>query len=187
MADPRRKDISDPHGTREPGKDITDPPVTDAPQGTQWTEPPPGAAPPNARSPHVDRGQTVARRRPVGMVLISALLLFNVVGAVMGLLGTLFGAGPVVGVGMGSVLYFLVMAVVLGIILYGFWTFQHWGWIATLTVTAIATALGLYQLFAFAEAGLLVGNLVGVIIGVLVIWYLTRPGVRAMFAHKSKI
>lgn len=61
------------------------------------------------------------------------------------------------------------------------------GWVGALTVTALGTLFGLFQLIAFASAGLLIGTLIGVTIGVLVIWYLTRPGVRALFAHKSKI
>jgi hypothetical protein len=152
------------------------------PRRTHDTTPPSGdTGPPNARDAKVARPTALARRRPVGMVLIAALLLFNVIGAVTGLIGTLFGAAPAMAMGALGAVYFAAMAVVLGTVLYGFWKFEYWGWVGALVVTALGTLLGLFQLIAFLRAGLLAGNLIGIIIGVAVIWYLTRPDVRAMF------
>ncbi|MGC2857308.1 hypothetical protein ACM64Y_17705 [Novispirillum sp. DQ9] len=142
------------------------------------------AAPHTPRTPHVEEGTAVARRRPVGVTLIAALLLLNLVGALVGLLGTLFGGVPVGGV---MLVYFAIMTVVLGAVLYGFWTFQPWGWMGTLALTILGVALSLYQLLTFTAMGIAAGTLIGLAVGLVVIWYLTRPAVRALFAPKSRI
>ncbi|MFA7431880.1 MAG: hypothetical protein WCZ23_17120 [Rhodospirillaceae bacterium] len=150
------------------------------------TAPPsPETGPPNARDATVARPTALARRRPVGMVLVAALLLFNVIGAAMGLIGTLTGAAPAIGMGGTAAVYFVASAAVLGVILYGFWRFERWGWVGALVVTVVGTLLGLFQLITFLRAGVLIGNLIGVLIGVAVIWYLTRPAVRAMFRRRT--
>lgn len=165
-------------------KDIPDPPVADTPQGTQRTDPPAGAAPPNPRDPRRQEARPVARRRPVGVTLVAALLAFNLIGSAMGLLGTLFGAAPMGGALIG---YFAAMTVLLGVLLYGFWTFRPWGWAGTLALSALGVLFSLYQLVAFAGVGIAAGTVVGPIVGLAVLWYLTRPGVRALFTHKSRI
>lgn len=165
-------------------KDIPDPPLSDRPTDSQHTDPPAGAAPPNPRDPHPDRTTPIARRRPVGVTLVAALLAFNLIGAVMGLFSTLIGVAPL---GGALVAYFAAMTVVLGVLLYGFWTFKPWGWAGTLALAALGVLFSLYQVVAFADAGLAAGTVIGLIIGIAVLWYLTRPGVRALFAHKSRI
>lgn len=121
--------------------------------------------------------QPVARRRPVGMVLIAALLLFNLIGTLTSFATTLFSSvgGPIMAI------YFLVLSVVIGALLYGFWTFRRWGWTGVLILTAVAMALALAQFFAFLGTTVLVGNLIGVLIGALVVWYLLKSEVRARF------
>lgn len=136
----------------------------------------------------------IAPRRPLGVVLIAVLLGVNALGALFGLFSVLFGGvgpgafmGPEgaagTGVAAGTALYFGVIAAVLLVVLYGFWRMTRWGWWGALILTTIGTALGFLQLVAMLGMGLLVWNLIGVAIGIAVIWYLLRGEVRARFVH----
>lgn len=134
-----------------------------------------------AHSPHVHApqasGDTLARRRPVGMVLIAALLLFNLIGALTSFVAALMGPGtPAM-----MAAYFLILTLVLGALLYGFWTFRRWGWMGVVALTAVGIALALAQFIAMVQVAVMVGNLVGAVIGGLVLWYLFQPGVRGRF------
>lgn len=131
-----------------------------------------------------------ARTRPTGVTILaileiigSVLLLlgaaaFFALGALAGaaldgdLVGGFFGA---LGAAIGGVL--VVMALIGFLLAYGFWTGKGWAWILGLIFSIIGILLGLVTIIGNPS------SIITIIINGLIIYYLTRPHVKAWFGR----
>ena len=126
------------------------------------------------------------RDRPLGITVLASLMLllgawtlcgglFDLAGFSLGFIGTLFGAGPSVGAGFAAIfnLVWGVVAILLGI---GLWRLQSWAWLGTVIVLGVRMVFFVYALIG--PPGV---DWVGTLITVLLLLYLTRPGVKGSF------
>jgi hypothetical protein len=144
-------------------------------------------APPNAP-------MTTPAERPTGVTILAILA---AIGGVFGILGgiVLIGAGGVAaGAGAGGLgglaaifgLVTLVLAVVSLVLAYGFWTLKPWAWplgvglqIASLVFTAITILLS-----GDIVSGL-TGSIIGIVISIIILYYLFQPHVKAAFGRPA--
>jgi len=128
------------------------------------------------------------KTRPTGVTILAIL---EIIGAILSLLGALafFALGALVGVvpeaGIMGGLFAAVGAVVGGLLLilalvgfvlaYGFWTGKGWAWILGIIFSIIGIIIGLVSIIGNPS------SIIGIIINVLIIYYLTRPHVKAWF------
>ncbi|MGI0092083.1 MAG: zinc-ribbon domain-containing protein, partial [Nitrososphaerales archaeon] len=105
--------------------------------------------------------------RPTGVTILGILAILAGIGTILvGLALGFFSIGSVTGI-------ILILFVILGLIwfvgAYGFWVGANWAW----WLGIILAVLSILSIISF--------NVVGLIIGLIVIYYLTRPHVRAWF------
>ena len=119
--------------------------------------------------------------RPLGVTIIGILWILSGLLALFGGIGiTVLGslvAGPIggiIGLGLGVVL------LVIGIIEFvlGIGCFRKWGWVWTVgvVVTIISLLAGIVNLFRTGA-----GALLGIVISVVILWYLFRENVKKYF------
>lgn len=100
--------------------------------------------------------------RPTGITILAVLAAIGALALIgFGLLSSLFGFG----------LVFVVFGLVEFAVAYGFWTGASWGWWLGI-IAAVLDILSIVTLDVFA-----------LIIGIIMLYYLTRPHVKAWF-HK---
>lgn len=127
------------------------------------------------------------RDRPLGVTILAVLMmllgswtlcggLFDLAGFSLGFIGTLFGAGPSIGAGFSAFfnLVWGILAILLGL---GLWRLMRFAWLGTIIVLAVRIAFFVYALIG--PPGV---DWIGTIITVLLLVYLTRPGVKGRFA-----
>ncbi len=125
------------------------------------------------------------KNRPFGVTIISVLTILLGIWSFCGgliafgtfsisLLGSLFGLGNPVGLGIFGVLWGII-AILLG---WGLWNMRSWAWLGTI----IILSLRLFS-FVFAFVGPGSPDWIGAIISVLLIIYLARPNIRSAFAN----
>lgn len=137
----------------------------------------------------------MATERPFGVVI---LVILEVLGA-LGLLGLgsmlMVGAG-FIGLaalsempGFGGLIaglfvavgaFMLVLGIISLVVAWGLWTGQGWAWTICLILTIISLILSIPG--AFAGVGI-----IGIIIDIVIIYYLTRPHVKAFFGKGPPI
>ncbi|MEM0482846.1 MAG: hypothetical protein QXM16_08210 [Nitrososphaerota archaeon] len=128
------------------------------------------------------------KTRPTGVTVLAIL---EIIGAILSLLGAmalfalgaLVGAGSelglmggffaAVGVAFGGLL--LILALVGFVLAYGFWTGKGWAWILGIIFSIIGIIIGLVSIIGSPS------SIIGIIINVLILYYLTRPHVKAWF------
>ncbi|GBC71745.1 hypothetical protein HRbin02_01533 [Candidatus Calditenuaceae archaeon HR02] len=129
-----------------------------------------------------------SKTRPTGVTVLAIL---EIIGAILSLLaamaffalGALAGAGSELGVMGGLFAAFgvafggllLILALIGFVIAYGFWTGKGWAWILGIIFSIIGIIIGLVSI---------IGNptsIIGIIINGLILYYLTRPHVKAWF------
>ena len=118
--------------------------------------------------------------RPLGVTIIALLL---IIGGVLGVLEALdllgvwdlFGLDESTGVGIGI----LIVAVANLLVGFGFWSLQGWAW----TIAVIVTVLRLIGAVAGFFIGGLATGIVGLVIVLIILWYLFRPEVKAAFGR----
>lgn len=132
--------------------------------------------------------------RPLGISILAIIeLLFGVISLVLGAIlaaasGSIVSAAKSVGLGsigagaLGTVIAILggglVIAGLIGILIgWGFWTGRGWARIVAIILTAIGVIGGLVALLLGIYTGI-----VGLVIDVLILWYLFRPSVKAYFS-----
>lgn len=122
------------------------------------------------------------RERPFGVTVLAIL---EIIGGLI-LMGTgiiFFGAAGMVGVvpfaGWAFAWMFIAVAIVLVIlglfafvIAYGLWTGKGWAWTLALVLSIIGIIIGIFSL---------PGGIITIIINAIIIYYLTRPHVKAFF------
>ena len=129
--------------------------------------------------------------RPTGVAILAILeLIGGVIGLLLGILligvggsGILssFGFGLVSGIvaAVGGII--VVVSVLVLILGWGMWTGKSWAW----TIAVILYILGVLSGIGSLAVGALTG-VVGLVISILILWYLWRPHVRAFFGHGTQ-
>jgi len=121
-------------------------------------------------------------KRPLGITILAVL---EVIGGLiwLGSAATIFAAAgaasliPFFGLLAGGVLVIIaVVAVILGLISFalawGLWTGARWAWGAAIVLSILGIILGLFTL---------PGGVITILINIAIIYYLTRPHVKAYF------
>jgi hypothetical protein len=124
--------------------------------------------------------------RPFGVTILAVLTVINalvsfglsaLVGVIFGWVGALV-PGVFGGFLAAIAIIFSIVAVAFGLIYlllaWGLWSGKGWAW----TITLILTVLSLIGSLVTAASGL---GIVSLIIDVLILYYLTRPHVKAFF------
>jgi uncharacterized membrane protein (DUF2068 family) len=123
--------------------------------------------------------------RPLGIVLI---VLYSALGALLSVLVALlaFGGAAVVGraaagwMGLLS-LALLAFAVAAAAVAYGLWTRQRWAPQLTIVTYWVSAALGVAGMLMDTSAGNIVLQLVGIAIALVIIRYMRKPEINALF------
>ncbi len=141
------------------------------------------------------KGLMSTKTRPTGVTILAIL---EIIGGIFSLLAAaaLFALGALVGeagMEMGEALpgigflagtlaallggVFIITGLVAFLLAYGFWTGKGWAWILGIIFSIIGIVLGVVSL---------IGNpasIVGILINILIIYYLTRPHVKEWFGR----
>ncbi|MEM0011094.1 MAG: hypothetical protein QXP86_06605 [Nitrososphaerota archaeon] len=122
------------------------------------------------------------KERPFGVTVLAILeiiggLILIGTGAFIGAAGMMAGMVPYVGWAFGPAFLALgVVIILIGlfsfVIAYGLWTGKGWAWTLALVLSIIGIIVGIFNL---------PGGIIGIIINVIIIYYLTRPHVKAFF------
>jgi len=136
----------------------------------------------------ITKKQSIKRSRPVGIAILAILEILG------GILVILFGAlsgtilssiatapnmamlGPVAGV-IG--IAFVILGVIALVNGYGLWTGMKWAWWLTVVIAVISVIVNLLSL---VHANF--GALGGIIVEAIILYYMTRPNVKAYFGVK---
>lgn len=116
-------------------------------------------------------------KRPVGVTVISVLLMIGAVISILAGLAALgvFGASTAAGIAIVT----LVLGVLQFVVALGLWSLQKWAWTFTIVVVLLRIASDIWGLFANVGLAAVIGSLV---VNVIVFLYLWSRGVRAAFA-----
>jgi uncharacterized membrane protein (DUF2068 family) len=115
--------------------------------------------------------------RPTGITILAVLEVIGGLALLLGGAGSLAG-GAIIGsgglAGLGAVL--LILGLVSFAVAYGLWTGRGWAWTVALILSIISVIINGVSI-AFGNYG----SIVGLIIALIIIYYLTRPHVKAFF------
>ncbi len=117
--------------------------------------------------------------RPVGITILAMLeILGGAMAVVFGI--SLFYARLVIALVIAP--FMLPFGTVTLAVGYGVWTGKIWGWVSTICVTIIGAALAVL-FYGYEGSALRMALATGLILisGILILWYLWRPHVRAYF------
>jgi uncharacterized membrane protein (DUF2068 family) len=131
-------------------------------------------------------------QRPLGVTILAVL---NIVGGVLGLLASLFMLGlfglggsavgaETVGAVNGAALVTLVISILQIIVGVGLWRLLGWARFATVVVTFMNFGNAFWRTWGGVQTGNvteIIGGLTGVIISLIIAYYLYRPDVRGAF------
>lgn len=126
------------------------------------------------------------RNRPIGVVILAALAIitgiFSLCGGFasifsfgIGVVGSLFGISEASGLASGF--YGLAWGLITILFGYGLWNLRPWARLGTILLQAINLFYAIIAIFTAPSV-----PWVSAIIAVAIIWYLTRPSIRASFA-----
>ena len=129
--------------------------------------------------------RTGIRTRPVGVVIVAAVFVLGAVMNLVAALDLLGFAGSAPGAVRGDLAvpvgWLLLIAAALSLpAAYGVFAMTSWGWFLGVGLHAMAFVQNL--LMYLNDNSLLVGMVVTAIVPALILWYLFRPSVRALFA-----
>ena len=80
-------------------------------------------------------------------------------------------------------------AIVIGLLGYGMWTLRNWARLITMIIASLSlagTIVSLVQIGSELDSSTILLGLVRVGVCVLILWYLTRPGIRSTFRSRAK-
>jgi uncharacterized membrane protein (DUF2068 family) len=115
-------------------------------------------------------------KRPMGVAVLAAVAF---IGGVFGILGgglVLSGATSVSPLFGTVVVVFGVLGPILGV---GFFIGASWAWVLGLVVYVLSIPLGIAEVLSTGQA--IVGGVIRLVVGLVIIYYLTRPRVKAFF------
>ena len=129
------------------------------------------------------------RIRPTGVTILAVLealsgLVWLLAGAGMMMVGALM---PIFGVGLPMFLgaiaglmsvIFLIFGIIAFVLAYGLFTGKGWAWLWSLVFAVIGIILALFEAMSSLGSGIL-----PMIIYLVIIYYLTRPHVKAFFGR----
>ena len=127
-------------------------------------------------------------KRPLGVTVLAILAVLG--GILLLFSGIGIGSSPTLFTSMPNMAYLAPIAADLGIVFiilglialvsaYGLWTGKKWGWWITIIISALGVLLNLISLVSGSY-----GAIVGIIIEVVILYYMTRPYVKAYFGIK---
>lgn len=124
------------------------------------------------------------RVRPTGVTILAVLEfligLFSLLGGLVAVAGAAFvglvGVAALAVVALALGVFLVIMGIFSLLIGYGLWTGKSWAW----TIGVIFSILGIIGGIISLATGN-TGSIVGLILQVLIIYYLTRPYVKAYF------
>jgi uncharacterized membrane protein (DUF2068 family) len=133
------------------------------------------------------QGVTMARKmktqkgRPLGLTILSILYLLAALGAILLAFAVSTVLSAMLSESMGLVTGFasvilIIAGIVSLIIAYGLWTGRKWGWWIAIIFAVLAVLGNLVSLVSGH-----IGAIVAIIIEAIIIYYLTRPHVKAYF------
>jgi uncharacterized membrane protein (DUF2068 family) len=132
-------------------------------------------------------GAEPARRRPLGVTIITILAAIDGLLFILGGLFLLLGSSAL-GIaidsaalgGLAAVIgaITLVTGILLLVFAWGAWGLQPWAWTLGVVLEAIAIVLGLFSLFNGSG-----GAVLSIAIAALITWYLFQPDVRRAFGR----
>lgn len=131
---------------------------------------------------------TTTRARPTGVTILAVLA---AIGGVLGLLAgvALLGLGGVAAAGGSGLLasfgaIFGILAIAQGALAlafaYGAWTLQPWGWMLGVVAFGLSLALSVLNVVGGGEIS---GQIVSILIGVAILYYLFTPAVKQAFGR----
>jgi zinc-ribbon domain len=117
--------------------------------------------------------------RPTGVTILAVLEILGGLallagGALLAVVGAIAGSGLIGGA--GGIL--VILGLLSFVVTYGLWTGKGWAWRIALILSVVGIIFG-----AISIAEGLTGSVIGIIINLVVIYYLTRPYVRAYFGR----
>ena len=127
------------------------------------------------------------KTRPTGVTILAVLealggLVWLLAGAGIMMVGALM---PIFGVGLAMVfgaiaglmgLVFMIFGIIAFVLAYGLFTGKEWAWLWSLIFAVIGIILALFEAMSSLGSGIL-----PIIIYLVIIYYLTRPHVKAFF------
>jgi|RhiMetdeSRZDD1v2_1073273.scaffolds.fasta_scaffold529428_3 uncharacterized membrane protein (DUF2068 family) len=115
------------------------------------------------------------RSRPLGVTILSILAGINgIIGIILGIIASLIiPPAGVIGIVIG--LAWFVLA-------WGLWTAKGWAWIITVIIAIISI---IFNLFGAVTGH--IEQIISLIIAAVMLYYLTRPNVKAYFGRRTKI
>ena len=138
-------------------------------------------------------------KRPVAVTILAVIAviygIFSLLLALLGLLGSALLASGVAAAAIrysaGTLVYATVSDAVLGILYLAFgigaFRLKGWAWtagVAALVLDVVRQILGVVVVQGFS-ASKVVGASITIVIAVVLLWYLFRPGVRAAFGKAA--
>lgn len=147
-----------------------------------------------ANAPMTNAPRATSAGRPTGVTILAVL---SAIGGIFGIVGgiALVGFGGVAaGSGAGGAggivailgLVALVLSIISLVLAYGFWTLKPWAWplgVGVQIASLIITVIGI--LLSGDIVGGLVGNIVGIAIAAIILYYLFQPHVKAAFGRPA--
>ena len=121
---------------------------------------------------------SVQRERPLGVTILAVLAIIS---GILGLLGgvALLGLGAAGLGGVAAIMGILVLVLAVLELAFGFgaWTLQPWAW----TLGVASQVLSRCHCRDIAMGGSITGQIVGIIIAAVILYYLFTPPVRQAF------
>lgn len=118
--------------------------------------------------------------RPLGVTIIAILVALSGIAAVVMGVPLLLAGSDMLLAGLSSI----VFGAALLYVAWGLWTLKHWAWLTTLILEGIN---GLFSLVGIILAPGNVSAWITLIVVAIIVYYLTRPHVRAVFAERRPI
>jgi hypothetical protein len=126
-------------------------------------------------------------QRPAGITVISIIVAFQ------GVLAILLGleAARITSLGLGAAsgseaagLADIVLGIITVLVSYGLFMTQGWAWLVAVVVTLIRVVTGVLGIVLSGFGSTIgLGGLVAVVIGAVILWYFTRPNIKAAFGR----
>ena len=123
-------------------------------------------------------------QRPTGVTILGVLM---IIGAVLGIIGSLIAIGlaSALAAGLGALIALavvipLIIAVVQLIVGVGLLKLMPWAWMAAIVITAISAV---FSLIGLISGGSTASNIITLVVDGIILWYLFRPDVKAVFGR----